>query len=55
MINSGKAQKLSLYKVIHLSWAAKCRPTCGFLTAVVVGRQSLPTTLAVIRQHKIII
>jgi len=27
MINSGKAQNLSLYKIIHLTCAAKCRST----------------------------
>ena len=56
MINSGKTQNLTLYKVIHLTWAAKCRPTltCGILTVVIVGRQSRPTALAVIRHHKII-
>ena len=38
-------------------WAAKCQPTltCGILTVVIVGRQSRPTALAVIRHHKIII
>jgi len=40
-----------------LTWAAKCRPTltCGILTAVIFGRQSHPTALAVILYHKIII
>jgi len=57
MINSGKAQNLSLYKVIHLSWAAKCRPTltCGILTAVIVGRHNRPTALAVIGHHRILL
>ena len=38
-------------------WIAKCRPTLtfGILTAVIVGRQSRLTALAVIRHHKIII
>ena len=58
MIISGKAQNLSLYKVIHSTWAAKYRSTltCGVLTAVIVGCcQSRPTALAVIPHHKILI
>jgi len=56
MTNSEKAQNLSLYKVIHLMWAAKCRPTltCAILTAVIIGRQSRLTALAVIRHSKMI-
>jgi len=55
MINSGKTQNLLLYKVLHLSGEMSADiDMWHIITAVIVGRQSCLTALAVIRHHKII-